>query len=69
MVSENYRFGLPVQFILARMLVSGSLSIANQVAPDLLHASHRSKHDALALAAKVDSLSTITQFFTRPLYV
>ena len=58
---------LPVGFLAARMLLSGSLSMAAQASPDLLHAPHRSPQDAAALAAKIDAASALVQFVTRPL--
>jgi hypothetical protein len=60
---------LPIGFLLARMLVSGSLSMAAQASPDLLHAPHRTPAEAAALAARIDLLSALSQFVARPLLV
>ena len=49
--------------------MSGSLSMAAQASPDLLHGPHRSPKDAAVLSAKIDALSALTQFIARPMWV
>ena len=58
---------LPYTFWFARMLVSGSLSVAAQASPDLLYGPHREQQKAVQLSARIDSLSTLSQFLLRPL--
>lgn len=55
-------------FLVARLLVSSSLSMAMQASPDLLFGPHRTKQESLAMAGQVDFYNAVLQLLLRPIW-
>ncbi|KAH9257347.1 hypothetical protein BASA81_004504 [Batrachochytrium salamandrivorans] len=55
-------------FLIARLLVSSSLSMAMQASPDLLFGPHRTKQESLAIASRVDFYNALLQLLLRPIW-